>query len=88
MVTGLGGVLKARDAKQGGPQAPGSHRLFSSLQFVSGGENRGLQQLGEGDVPSDNVDIPEEGGPRGGWSANADELEGGGWLESDDIEDF
>ncbi|KAJ7078487.1 Rad17 cell cycle checkpoint protein-domain-containing protein [Mycena epipterygia] len=88
VVMGLGGVLKARDAKQGRPQAPGSHRLFSSLQFVSGGENSGLQQLGEGDVPSDNVDILEdEGGLRGGWSEIADEA-GGGWLEGDDIEDF
>ncbi|KAJ6475701.1 Rad17 cell cycle checkpoint protein-domain-containing protein [Mycena vitilis] len=86
---GLGGVLKARDLKQGQPQAPASHRLFSSLPFVSGGDNRGLRQLGEGDLPSDNVDIPEDdGGPRGGWSDIADSQEGGGWLENDDIEDF
>ncbi|KAF7368901.1 Rad17-domain-containing protein [Mycena venus] len=89
VVTGLGGVLKARDVKQMQPQAPMSHRLFSSLTFVSGGESRGLRQLSEGDLPSDNVDLPgDDGCPRGGWSDIPDEQEGGGWLESDDIEDF
>jgi cell cycle checkpoint protein len=90
VVMDLGGVLKARDVKQTQPQAPASHRLFSSLPFVSGADNRGLRQLGEGDSASDNVDIPEDndGGPRGGWSEIPDVQEGGGWLESDDIEDF
>ncbi|KAJ7720282.1 Rad17 cell cycle checkpoint protein-domain-containing protein [Mycena maculata] len=87
VVTELGGVLKARDAKQTGRQGPASHRLFSSLQFAAGGENRGLMQLGEGDVFVDNADVPEdEYGPRGGWEEIAGE--GGGWLENDDIEDF
>ncbi|KAJ7856757.1 Rad17 cell cycle checkpoint protein-domain-containing protein [Mycena olivaceomarginata] len=89
VATGLGGVLKARDAKQTQTQAPGSHRLFSSLPFVSGGDSRGLSQLGEGDLPpSDNVDVPDDGGARGGWAHVEDVDEGGGWLDSDDIEDF
>ncbi|KAJ7916174.1 Rad17 cell cycle checkpoint protein-domain-containing protein [Mycena leptocephala] len=90
VVMDLGGVLKARDIKQTPSQAPVSHRLFSSLPFVSGADNRGLRQLGEGDSASDNVDIPEDNdaGPRGGWSEIPDVQEGGGWLESDDIEDF
>ncbi|KAJ6551690.1 Rad17 cell cycle checkpoint protein-domain-containing protein [Mycena capillaripes] len=89
VVVGLGGVLKARDLKNAQPQAPISHRRFSHLPFVSGGDNRGLRQLGEGDSPGDNVDIPEDdGGPRGGWAEIADDRESGGWLENDDIEDF
>ncbi|KAJ7148701.1 Rad17 cell cycle checkpoint protein-domain-containing protein [Mycena crocata] len=87
VVTELGGVLKARDTKQARPQAPPSHRLFSNLQFVSGAENKGLRQLGEGETPSDNVEVPEDNGARGGWAADVEEG-GGGWLESDDIEDF
>ncbi|KAF7377832.1 Rad17-domain-containing protein [Mycena sanguinolenta] len=86
VATGLGAVLKARDVKQAQPQAPVSHRLFSSLIYGSG-ENRGLHQLGEGDLPSDSVDIPEDDGGRAGWSEIPDVQEGGGWLESDDIED-
>ncbi|KAJ6460973.1 Rad17 cell cycle checkpoint protein-domain-containing protein [Mycena sanguinolenta] len=86
VATGLGGVLKARDVKQTQPQAPVSHRLFSSLPYGSGG-NRGLHQLGEGDLPSDSVDIPEDDGGRAGWAEIPDVQEGGGWLESDDIED-
>ncbi|KAJ7248242.1 Rad17 cell cycle checkpoint protein-domain-containing protein [Mycena haematopus] len=85
VATGLGGVLKARDIKQTPPQAPMSHRLFSSLTLGSG-ENR-LHQLDEGDLPSDNVDIPEDDGGRAGWAEISGVQEGGGWLESDDIED-
>ncbi|KAK7055293.1 Rad17-domain-containing protein [Favolaschia claudopus] len=71
VVIGLGGVLKARDAKHTQPQAPSSHRMFSSLTFASSGN--GPHQLGEGDLPSDNIkDTPDDGG----------------WLETDDIEDF
>ncbi|KAF8218236.1 Rad17 cell cycle checkpoint protein-domain-containing protein [Mycena galopus ATCC 62051] len=84
VATGLGGVLKARDARHAQPQAPVSHRLFSSLAFGFG-DNR-AQQLGEGDLPSDEVEVPEDEGGRGGWSEIPDVQEGG-WLESDDIED-
>ncbi|KAJ7510273.1 Rad17 cell cycle checkpoint protein-domain-containing protein [Mycena galericulata] len=89
VVTELGGVLKARDAKYPArSQPPSSHRLFSSLQFVPGGESQGLRQLGEGDVSIDNVDVlDDEGGPPGGWSESAEDV-GGGWLENDDIEEF
>ncbi|KAJ7211337.1 Rad17 cell cycle checkpoint protein-domain-containing protein [Mycena pura] len=86
VVTELGGVLKARDAKASRPHAPASHRLFSSLQFVFGGDDARLSQLDEGDAFSANVDVLEdEGVAEGGWS---DIREGGGWLENDDIEDF
>ncbi|KAK7029736.1 Rad17-domain-containing protein [Favolaschia claudopus] len=86
VVLGLGGVLKARDAKHTQPQAPSSHRMFSSLTFASGGN--GPHQLGEGDLPSDNVDIPEDEDGRGGWSEIKDTPDDGGCLETDDIEDF
>ncbi|KAJ7083621.1 Rad17 cell cycle checkpoint protein-domain-containing protein [Mycena belliarum] len=88
VATELGGVLKARDAKQTRAKAPASHRLFTNMPFVSGGEHRGLRQLGEGETSSDTVDILEDdGGPRGGWSELAD-MQSGGWLENDDIEEF
>ena len=77
MATGLGSVMKAWDVKQTQPQAPMSHRLFSSLLYGSG----------ERDLPSNSVDIPEDDGGRAGWSEIPDVQEGGGWLESDDIED-
>ncbi|KAJ7694789.1 Rad17 cell cycle checkpoint protein-domain-containing protein [Mycena rosella] len=93
VATGLGGVLKARDARPGRVQAPSSHRRFSKLEFVAGGENRaGLRQVGEGDFAGDVGDVDgteDDGGPRGGWSGDGGaQEEGGGWLEGDDIEDF
>ncbi|KAF7318952.1 hypothetical protein HMN09_00231000 [Mycena chlorophos] len=90
VVTELGGVLKARDAGDTS-RAPGSHRLFSRLQFDSDGGV--LSQLGEGDVPSV-VENDEESanGPVGGWEVETDigakEAAAGGWLENDDIDEF
>ncbi|KAJ7263109.1 Rad17 cell cycle checkpoint protein-domain-containing protein [Mycena rebaudengoi] len=92
VVTELGGVLKARDAKwlhgsqpsqsqsqsQSPSQcAPSSHRRFSHLQFFPGGGSG--NELGEGEAASEGVEVPEdEGGPRGGWGS-------GGWG-GDDVE--
>ncbi|KAJ7064870.1 Rad17 cell cycle checkpoint protein-domain-containing protein [Mycena amicta] len=84
VVTELGGVLKARDGMPSN-RAPASHRLFSSLQFVSGSDGAALSQLGEGDRPSV-VEGPGLDDPPGGWDTEINE--GGGWLENDDIEDF
>jgi cell cycle checkpoint protein len=81
----LGGVLKARDAMHLSPNAPpASHRLFSNLVFKYGTDAvGGTQQLGEGDVDEEPVQERRE---RGDWSDMA--KPGGGWLDSDDIEDF
>lgn len=88
----LGGILKARDLAlptfgSHSPEfnAPRSHRLFSHLPFVRGQDER-LSQLNEGDVDANNgtgdcemeLDTARE---------NKEEHEGG-WLQSDDIEDF
>jgi len=88
----LPGILKARDLAlptlgNHPPEsnAPRSHRLFSRLPFVRGQDER-LSQLNEGDVDTNSglgdfdmdLDAVRE----------AKEEHEGGWLQSDDIEDF
>lgn len=50
-----------------------------------------MRPLVEGDVASDDVDVPDEGdgAPVGGWPG-VDEggARDGGWLEGDEIEEF
>ncbi|KAF9462541.1 Rad17 cell cycle checkpoint protein-domain-containing protein [Collybia nuda] len=81
----LGGILKAKDAVgKFAPQPPTSHRLFSNLSFAFGKPFGDIQQLSEGDLEQDNeqeVNAREVG-------SLIRETEGGGWLESDDIEEF
>ncbi|KAJ7713743.1 Rad17 cell cycle checkpoint protein-domain-containing protein [Mycena metata] len=91
VVTGLGAVLKARDLKNASPRAPASHRLFSSLPFANGENRSGMRPLVEGDVASDDVDVPDEGdgAPVGGWpGVDESGARDGGWLEGDEIEEF
>lgn len=75
----MGGVLKARDA-----QLPASHRLFSTLVFQRGGQDG--QQLNEDDedvtIPQIDVSMLEE------LDVIRPEEHDGGWLESDDIDEF
>ncbi|KAF9043051.1 Rad17 cell cycle checkpoint protein-domain-containing protein [Panaeolus papilionaceus] len=91
----LGGVLKARDLMQDKTSAmsrrmkpPPSHRSFSRMEFVRGGAESRAGQLNERDVDEG---FAESGD---GWTGleNGDvsqrETTDGGWLESDDIEDF
>jgi hypothetical protein len=84
VATELGAILKAWDMAGVQPQAPSSHRTFSNLIFRRAGGENGMH-LEEGDT----VDMPEaeESPPERGRNARADQSEGG-WLESDDIEDF
>ncbi|KAJ7650689.1 Rad17 cell cycle checkpoint protein-domain-containing protein [Roridomyces roridus] len=86
VVTELGGVLKARDAKlaQGQSRPPGSHRLFSNMPFMVGGENRGLRVLGEGDVSVELDGDEEDESLLGGWIEKEDDK---GWLQDDEIEE-
>jgi cell cycle checkpoint protein len=81
----LGGILKAKDALGSSPRPPVSHRLFSNLGFTFGKSFGNMQQLNEGDL--DLVDEPDEGPPHDVGSL-VKEKQDGGWLDSDDIEDF
>jgi len=90
----LGGVLKARSFSSM-HRPPPSHRLFSDMPFVP---NSGwAQQLGENDVEkpieqeeevygSGAVRLPEDG--TNVETKETSEAELGGWLQSDEIEDF
>jgi cell cycle checkpoint protein len=81
----LGGVLKARDAKcVGQDKAPVSHRLYSSLVFKRADGAGGVEQLGEGDVDEEHVE--EDGDCRPALQPSGSGS--GGWLESDDIEEY
>lgn len=94
VATEMGGVLKARDlmtsSRSGSAQAPSSHRLFSTLTFVYGSNAVVSQTLGEADVDERGDAMNDEDELRledGGASRQSDSHDGG-WLESDDIEDF
>ncbi|KAG6868583.1 hypothetical protein C0993_000848 [Termitomyces sp. T159_Od127] len=84
----LGGLLNAREQMTGGslPRPPSSHRLFSSLKFSSGSHFGLTQSLDEKDV-----EIPRMNDGDGDdslWLPRRDVEADGGWLESDDIEEF
>ncbi|KIY50228.1 P-loop containing nucleoside triphosphate hydrolase protein, partial [Fistulina hepatica ATCC 64428] len=88
VATQLGGILKAYDAKgYPGRPAPTTHRLFSRLLFT---QNSSAQtQLAENDVEVQDVSMLDET-VTGSGLTEQDEMNEltGGWLESDDIEDF
>ncbi|GLB41209.1 putative rad17 cell cycle checkpoint protein [Lyophyllum shimeji] len=84
----LGGVLKARDAVMDSalPRPPASHRRFSSLSFALGAPFGHTQTLDETEVnvPLDDSEAEVLVRP----TRKATEAEEGGWLDSDDIEEF
>lgn len=81
----LGGLLNARDQVTSRPRPPSSHRLFSSLKFSSGTHFGFTQSLDEKDVEIPRVDDEDEASLR---LPRRDVEADGGWLESDDIEEF
>ncbi|KAF8066926.1 Rad17 cell cycle checkpoint protein-domain-containing protein [Lyophyllum atratum] len=85
----LGGVLKARDTVNTSslPRPPASHRLFSSLKFSFGAPFGQAQALDEKEMhtPAEENDADLSFRPASGKAA---EVEEGGWLDSDDIEEF
>ncbi|KAF9531359.1 Rad17 cell cycle checkpoint protein-domain-containing protein [Crepidotus variabilis] len=89
----LGAVLKAHDAQSSGPSTmkpPPMHRMFSKMEFVHGGATTRLQPLDENDMPEPSQGQGEEGefeGPTPQRKLEPDQHMGG-WLESDDIQDF
>lgn len=84
----LGAVLKTRNATKAGSQAPASHRLFSSLMFMYGSNCAGSQALGEGDVDEREEGMAEDDLITRSMDNREPEIDGGGWLASDDIEDY
>jgi hypothetical protein len=78
-------VLKARDCWSNGSAAPGTHKVFSSLVFRSGGVSDGVQ-LADGEE-GDEMDVDREDDAVF-MREREREQETGGWLENDDIEDF
>ncbi|KAL1701342.1 Rad17 cell cycle checkpoint protein-domain-containing protein [Schizophyllum commune] len=85
VVTSLSGVLKARDLGPPQTRAPPTHRLFTTLNFARGAGG-GDEQLDETDA----VVTSEPAMENQDWDAGYDtqDKRDGGWLESDDIEDF
>ncbi|ESK91582.1 hypothetical protein Moror_2500 [Moniliophthora roreri MCA 2997] len=92
IVTELGAVLKAKDIRAPGVQPswvpPATHRRFSHLQFVQSGLSDGhAQQLDESDTAPGNESLVEQE-ESGLLVDTKTEAHDGGWLESDDIEEF
>ncbi|KAL1662981.1 Rad17 cell cycle checkpoint protein-domain-containing protein [Schizophyllum commune] len=85
VVTSLGGVLKARDLGPPQTRAPPTHRLFTNLNFARGAGGSD-EQLDETDAVVTSEPAMEDQD----WDAGYDtqDKRAGGWLESDDIEDF
>ncbi|KAJ3560339.1 hypothetical protein NP233_g10904 [Leucocoprinus birnbaumii] len=87
----LGVVLKLKQAQQRGAlgmdKFPSSHSLFSRLTFTTGDGQRG-QQVDE-DVVDDGDQLAAEDDLNIG-IGKKDDGDGatGGWLDSDDIEEF
>ncbi|KAL1690461.1 Rad17 cell cycle checkpoint protein-domain-containing protein [Schizophyllum commune] len=85
VVTSLGGVLKARDIGPPQTRAPPTHRLFTTLNFArgAGGDD---EQLDETDAVVTSEPAMEDQDWDAGYGTQ--DKKDGGWLESDDIEDF
>ncbi|KAF7973610.1 hypothetical protein HWV62_14780 [Athelia sp. TMB] len=90
IVTEFGGVFRARDrVLTAGPHAgglakglPANHRLFTVLSNAASGAT----VLGEGDGGDETLQLDEEAN-LGYIDEDQEQDEGGGWLDSDDIED-
>jgi cell cycle checkpoint protein len=83
----VGPILKAIDVTA--PplrRPPHAHKLFSKMEFVRGGNNAQVQQLDEDDKPLYNGGDGEAQSES--FPGSVEEMKMGGWLESDDIEDF
>ncbi|TRM58560.1 Rad17 cell cycle checkpoint protein-domain-containing protein [Schizophyllum amplum] len=87
VITGLGGVLKARDSGPLQARAPSSHRLFTQLKFMRGAAGD-EEQLQENEVAvEEEATLDSDQQVDAGYAVDEDRQDGG-WLESDDIEDF
>jgi cell cycle checkpoint protein len=83
----VGPILKAIDMTASpSRRPPNAHRLFSKMEFVRGGNSPQVQQLDENDEPMYNGG--DEEAQTENFLSSVVEKRMGGWLESDDIEDF
>jgi len=91
ITTELGAVLTARDKIANGTHAPPSHRAFSRLLFVRNAGGGRVTELREGDrEQEEGGGVDEVDGMDGmaGKGRDVDTDKTGGWLESDDIEEW
>lgn len=90
MVLELGGILKAKDEAQSPASSsfkpPPIHKLFSRLDFIRGGSDVHAQQLEESDIAGQQH-FEDEDETLDAYTRLTKERQGG-WLDSDDIEDF
>ncbi|KAF8811191.1 hypothetical protein BYT27DRAFT_7221588 [Phlegmacium glaucopus] len=94
VVLELGGILKAKDAVQSPASSsfkpPPLHKLFSEMKFIRGGSSVNAQQLDEADIVENghNFDEDESLGIDAHPMMTKDQQQQGGWLDTDDIEEF
>lgn len=89
IVLELGGILKAHQSRRNHDfKAPPSHSLFSRMQFTRTGGAFRAQQIDEGDSAHLTQEVVREGLFDDTETPPPAREEIGGWLESDDIEDF
>jgi cell cycle checkpoint protein len=89
IVLELGGILKAHQSQSNRDfKAPPSHALFSRIQFTRTGSAVRAQQIGEGDSAHLSQEVVQQGLFDDTETPAPAREETGGWLESDDIEDF
>ncbi|KAF8811186.1 P-loop containing nucleoside triphosphate hydrolase protein [Phlegmacium glaucopus] len=94
VVLELGGILKAKDAVQSPASSsfkpPPVHKLFSEMKFIRGGSSVNAQQLDEADIVENgqHFDEDESLGIDTHPMMTKDQQQQGGWLDTDDIEEF
>jgi len=89
MVLELGGILKAKDASRASSpfKPPPIHKLFSKLEFIRGGSSVHAQQLEESNTAEAGQYFNEDE-TLDTYTRSMTKEQQGGWLDSDDIEDF
>jgi cell cycle checkpoint protein len=89
MVIELGGILKAKDASYAASsfKPPPIHKLFSKLEFIRGGSSVHPQQLEESNIVEAGQHFDEDE-TLDTYTCSMTKEQLGGWLDSDDIEDF
>ena len=89
MVLELGGILKAKGASHASSfKPPPIHKLFSKLEFIRGGSSVHAQQLEESNIAEAGQYFDEDETVDTYTRSMTKEQQQGGWLDSDDIEEF
>lgn len=90
IVLELGGILKAHQSRINHDfKAPPSHGLFSRMQFTRTGSAVRAQQIDEAESAAHlSQEVVQQGLFDDTETSPSAREETGGWLESDDIEDF